>query len=85
MAATKLGEKYRDTQTGIEGTAISSTKYQHGCERIQLEWVVNGEIKIDVFDAPRLVLVADGSRVGDQNRPGGNQAVAPQRSVPGRR
>ena len=49
-----LGEKYRDEQTGIEGIATSVSFYQHACERVVLELVVEGKIEEFVFDAPRL-------------------------------
>jgi hypothetical protein len=81
---TQLGEKYRDTQTGIEGVAISSTKYQHGCERVQIEFVAAGKVEIEVFDAPRLVRVSDNSPIAHEARPGGNQAIAARASVPRR-
>lgn len=51
----KLGEKYRDDQTGIEGTASSVHFYQYGCERVTLEAVIDKKIEEYTFDAPRLV------------------------------
>lgn len=50
-----LGESYQDKQTGIEGVATSVTFFQHACERVALELVVEGKIEEYVFDAPRLV------------------------------
>lgn len=58
----KLGEKYRETQTGIEGTAVSLHFYQYGCERCGIELVVNGEVKEYTFDVPRLVHIATNQR-----------------------
>lgn len=81
---TQLGEKYRDTQTGIEGVAISSTHYQHGCERIQLEFLIGGKLVMEVFDAPRLVRVSDNSPIAHEARPGGDQSIAARAAVPGR-
>ena len=52
-----LGEKYRDEQTGIEGIATSVSFYQHACERVVLELVVEGKIEEFAFDAPRLTHV----------------------------
>ena len=52
-----LGERYRDEQTGIEGVATSVSFYQHACERVVLELVVEGKIEEFVFDAPRLTHV----------------------------
>lgn len=51
----KLGEKYRDEQTGIEGIATSVHFYQFACERITLEFLKkDGELMTETFDAPRL-------------------------------
>lgn len=50
----KLGERYLDKQTGIEGVAASVHFYQFGCERVTLEAVVQGKIEEYSFDAPRL-------------------------------
>lgn len=49
-----LGKRYKDEQTGVEGTATAVTFYQYGCERVNIEVMVNGEIKDYGFDAPRL-------------------------------
>jgi hypothetical protein len=58
----KLGEKYRDEQTGIEGTATAIYFFQHACERVQLERINSMDAKLEemVFDAPRLTHVASG-------------------------
>lgn len=58
----RLGEKYRDNQTGIEGVATGVVFYQHGCERVDIELVVAGEVKVYAFDAPRLTHVASGTQ-----------------------
>lgn len=51
----KLGERYRDDQTGIEGVATSVHFYQHACERVSLEYVnKDGDVVEVVFDSPRL-------------------------------
>jgi len=51
----KLGERYRDTATGFEGTATSIHFYQHGCERVTIKGInKNGEIVDYAFDAPEL-------------------------------
>lgn len=49
-----LGRRYRDTQTGIEGTATAIGFFQYGCERVTLEAVVQGKIEEYSFDAPRV-------------------------------
>jgi hypothetical protein len=69
----RLGERYRDVQTGIEGTATCLTFHQHGCERVGIEAVVAGKIEEYGFDAPRLVHVetqqqARAQRVGGPAR-----------------
>lgn len=58
----KLGEKYRDTQSGFEGHAVALYFYQHGCERVALKTLADGEIKEFVFDAPELASVKTGVR-----------------------
>lgn len=58
----RLGERYRDDQTGIEGVATVVSFYQHGCERVNIEVVTNGEIKDYGFDAPRLTHVESNRR-----------------------
>lgn len=49
-----LGERYKDSQTGIEGVATAVTFHQFGCERVMIEAVVGGKIEEYGFDAPRL-------------------------------
>lgn len=81
----ELGKVYKDTQTGIEGTSIAVTFFQHACERVIIETVVNGKIEEYSFDAPRLVSKKDGEQVGSQ-RPGGpGRAIArsPEARQPG--
>lgn len=61
----KLGERYRDTQTGVEGTATAIIFFQHGCERVDLETMIRDgeEIKVYGFDAPRLTHIESGEPV----------------------
>ena len=67
----RLGEKYRDEQTGYEGIATGIYFYQHSCERVGLEKMKkDGEIITEVFDSPRLTHVATGERATSV-RPGG--------------
>ena len=69
----KLGEKYRDEQTGIEGIATAIYFFQHACERVQLEYVGGTDgvtLKELVFDAPRLTSVKSG-KTAQSDRPGG--------------
>lgn len=76
-----LGERYVDKQTGIEGTATAVHFYQYGCERVNLEAVVEGKIEEYSFDAPRLThkgtdRQATTTRTGgpDKHRDGGRPA-----------
>lgn len=81
----KLGERYRDTQTGFEGVATSVHFYQHACERIALETydAERKEVKDAIFDAPRLQHVASG-RVAKTDRPGGPERGTGARGIPTR-
>ena len=65
-----LGERYVDTQTGIEGVATGITFFQYGCERVNLEVVVAGKIEDYGFDAPRLTHIATQKRA-ETTRTGG--------------
>lgn len=50
-----LGDRYRDTATGFEGTATSVYFFEHACERVQLKGInTQGEVVEYVFDAPEL-------------------------------
>lgn len=77
----KLGEKYVDEQTGIQGIATSIYFFQHACERVLLEYVneKDGELKETVFDSPRLTHAKTGEKA-TTSRPGG-----PARNGEGRR
>lgn len=74
----RLGERYRDEQTGIEGVATCVSFYQHGCERVSLEVVRKGEIKTYGFDAPRLKSIVTGQQA-TTTRTGGPGDPAPDR------
>lgn len=54
-----LGHKYRDEQTGLQGTAIAVTFWQHSCERVIIEFVNEKDGKLEelTFDRPRMVPV----------------------------
>lgn len=73
----KLGERYRDDQTGYEGTATAVYFFQYGCERVTVENydATRKEIKEQTFDAPRLTHIDSNKRV-TVDRTGG-----PDRSV----
>lgn len=57
-----LGQRYRDTQTGIEGVATAVSFFQYGCERVTIEAMVQGKIEEYGFDTPRVVHVDSGER-----------------------
>lgn len=72
-----LGEKYVDTQTGYEGTAIAVYFFQYGCERVTVESFdpQRKEIKEMTFDAPRLTRVKTGERVKTEKTGGPDKSV----------
>ncbi len=71
-----LGGRYRDEQTGIEGTATAVSFYQFGCERVSLEAVVAGKIEEYGFDAPRLTHVKTGVRAESPRNGGPEKGVS---------
>lgn len=75
----QLGEKYRDTVTGFEGTAIGRHQYLHGCERITLQSLEGGDIKEYSFDAPSLVEVGKDGAGFSSERTGGPRSTPPSR------
>lgn len=77
----QLGERYRDVQTGYEGTATAIAFYQYACERITLEAFDPSQVSIryESFDAPRLISVKTGE-VATATRPGGPLDVPAQRN-----
>lgn len=80
----KLGERYRDQQTGFEGTATSIHFYQHACERVSLE-SYNRKLGLEefTFDAKRLVHIDSGEEV-DSPIPGGPARADGKRTNPSR-
>lgn len=68
----KLGEKYRDKITGIQGTAVSVSFYMHACERVVMQTFneKEQEIKEYGFDAPQLIHIETREEVR-ATRPGG--------------
>lgn len=81
----RLGEKYREPRTGIEGTATSLHFYEHACERVTLEYLDNDRNIAEVtFDAPRVRLVAKPDVPVTTARTGGPARAGEARKVPGR-
>jgi hypothetical protein len=80
----KLGERYRDEQTGFEGTATSIHFYQHACERVSLE-SYNKKLGLEelTFDAKRLIHIPSGQAV-DSKTPGGPERGTGARKTPKR-
>ena len=76
-----LGEKYRDTQPGVEGIADQIYFFQHGCERVNLQFVVDGKIQSETFDSPRLEHINTGRPVRTK-RTGGDRPVTFTRPGP---
>lgn len=72
----KLGERYIDKQTGIEGTAVAVVFHQHGCERAEIECVVAGKIENYGFDSPRLTHVGTQKVASSPRRGGPSKASA---------
>jgi hypothetical protein len=68
----KLGERYRDDQTGFKDVATAVYFFQHACERVTLEAydAERKEVKEQTFDAPRLTHIASG-KTATTPRPGG--------------
>lgn len=80
----RLGEKYRDEQTGIEGHATCVAFYQHGCERVTLEVVAKGKITSYGFDAPRLKSLVTGEQATTPRTGGPGDPLPDRRDVAGR-
>lgn len=72
-----LGKTYVDKQTGIEGVAKAIHFYQHGCARVSLEAVVDGEIVEYTFDAADRLYsttrTGDSEKYYDSTRPPGTR------------
>ena len=76
----QLGEQYRDTVTGFEGTAVGRHQYLHGCERITLQAMTEGgDIKEYSFDTPALAEVGKDGAGFTSERTGGPRSAPPSR------
>lgn len=74
----KLGKKYRDKITGIEGVATSVSEFLYGCRRIGLTTTnADGDVKDWVFDEPGLEEVKDSKRVTPKQDTGGPHDRSP--------
>lgn len=65
-----LGEEYEDTKTGLVGRATAIYFFEYACERVCIEYLHEGAIKTETFDAPRLVH-RETRRKTKSKRPGG--------------
>lgn len=82
----KLGERYRDEQTGFEGIATAVYFFQHACERVSVETYdpARLEVKTETFDAPRLVHVDSGVKAKTTRTGGPAMPHAARPAGPGR-
>jgi hypothetical protein len=77
----KLGQKVRDSITGLEGMAVSRTVYLYGCARITIQPFETKDGKPAdwcSFDEPQLEVISDtphvaASAVAQERRTGGPQ------------
>lgn len=74
-----LGDRYRDTITGFEGTATSRSVFLFGCVRIQLECGNDGKAESEWFDEQRLVTVNRAEKPAPTATSGGPQTPPPRR------
>ena len=74
LAKIKLGQKVRDSITGMEGTAVARTEFLYGCVRIAVQTTeLKGGTPVDAvyIDEPQLELVKNTPRPkGDENKHG---------------
>ncbi len=78
----KIGERYRDPQTGIAGTVVAIAFYQYACERATIECVIRDKIEEYTFDAPRLEHVETKQRAKAQRTGGPRDGVPQAKAVP---
>jgi hypothetical protein len=75
----ELGQKVKDTITGMEGIVISRTVWLNGCVRVgvQPQQLKDGiPVESQIFDEPQLVVVEDTSAPQADPRHGPRSAVA---------
>ena len=79
-----LGEKYKDNIHGITGIATQHCRYFTGCDRVNIEHLVNKEVKDLYIDITRLVPVSkkakEASGITPKKR---EQKKAPRKGGPG--
>lgn len=77
----RLGEKYRDKHTGIEGVAIAVVFFEHACERVTIRYAHDGDVKENSFDAAELQRITTG-KTPQVTKTGGARPMPSARSGP---
>lgn len=66
-----LGKQYRDKATGLTGSLVVVSFFEHACERGTLRYLdLNAHLQEASFDAPELVRI-DTGEAAQSERPGG--------------
>lgn len=68
-----FGDKYREKNTGFVGAATAVYFFEHGCTRVNLMALVDGDVKEFVFDEQALIHVNSDKAVESQARVGGSR------------
>lgn len=76
----RLGEEYRDTVTGVVGTATSLHFFRNACERVVLTYLNKGLVQDASFDAVDLTHVAT-EEPAKAEKPGGPERALGERRV----
>lgn len=75
----QLGDKLKDTISGIEGIAVGRTVWIHGCERITIQPVAKDNVVPDpiTFDEPQLEIIErkKGKKTVKKKKTGGPLSV----------
>ena len=71
----EMGKEYIDKRSGIKGRAVAIILYEHSCQRVEIEYVKDGELKQLIFDAIRLTSVETGETAQD-DKPGGDKRTS---------
>jgi hypothetical protein len=54
-----LGKSYRDEVTGFEGVATALVRYLDGPDRVGLESLHDGAVRLEYFDSTRLAAIIE--------------------------
>lgn len=66
-----IGEQYEHTRTGLVGYATAIYFFENACERVNIEYLHDGEVKKETFDAVELRSRTDPPVAATSERPGG--------------